>query len=334
VKFKDYYDTLGVSRSASSDDIKKAFRKLAREYHPDVAKNKAGAEDRFKEINEAYEVLSDPEKRKKYDELGADWKQGAEFRPQGGGFRTGGGTGDFQFGGTGFSDFFEQIFGARGNGQGGMRGWPPGGDDASQRGQDMEADIMVTLEEAFGGSIRSISVTRNIACPQCGGAGAARGKLCPACRGSGQTSKVDNYKVKIPAGVREGQKLRLAGHGGAGSTEGGAGDLYLRVRYAKHPSLRVEDDHLYCDVEVAPWEAVLGGNVSVPTLNGAVSIKIPPGTQSGQTLRVRGKGMPIRGGGQGDLLVSLNVQVPTQISDSEREMWEKLARESRFRPRE
>ncbi|HWC60368.1 MAG TPA: DnaJ C-terminal domain-containing protein, partial [Verrucomicrobiae bacterium] len=268
VRYKDYYESLGVARTASDAEIKKAFRKLAREYHPDVAKDKKKAEEKFKEINEAYEVLGDPAKRKKYDELGANWKQGSEFQaPPGwgnfGGNRTyrGGNTGgeEFEFSGTGFSDFFEQLFGARGRGAG-FRGRDFGGagyaeEEFAERGRDIEGDIMVTLEEAMRGSVRSVTVRHN--------------------------SRHETYQVKIPAGVTEGQKLRVAGRGEAGAGGGEAGDLYLRVRLAKHPDFDVDDHNLIYEAELAPWEAVLGASIYVPTLDGRVNIKIPAGTQNG-----------------------------------------------------
>ncbi len=348
VQYKDYYEVLGVPRSASDADIKKAFRKLAREYHPDVAKNKKQAEEKFKEINEAYEVLGDPAKRKRYDELGANWRAGAEFRPPPGwehfgrsraSGRGGPGSGafEFQFGGTGFSDFFEQLFGSMG-GRGGA-GFGRGGGFAeeemgAERGQDIEGDIMVTLEEATRGSVRSVSVRHAVACDQCGGTGQRNRRPCAACRGAGQVSRAETYQVKIPAGVTEGQRLRLAGRGEAGLGGGAAGDLYLRVRFARHPDFEVDDHNLIYEAELAPWEAVLGANVSVPTLSGRLSIKVPPGTQNGQKLRVRGRGLPQRGGGSGDLIVETRIEVPKRVTESERKLWEQLARESRFSPRE
>jgi curved DNA-binding protein len=345
VKYKDYYDVLGVSRTASDSEIKKAFRKLAREYHPDVAKNKKQAEEKFKEINEAYEVLSDPAKRKKYDELGPNWSAGADFRPPPGwesfsGGRTYTSRGnkgeefDFQFGGTGFSDFFEQLFGGVGGRRaGGSRGMPTG-DFASEKGRDVEGDILVTLEEALRGSVRSVSVKRPVPCDHCGGTGQRAGHVCNVCGGTGQVEKTETYQVKVPAGITEGQRLRVAGRGEAGTGRGQSGDLYLRVRLAKHPDFEVEDHNLIYEAELAPWEAVLGSEISVPTLNGRVNIRIPPGTQSGQKLRVRGRGLPQRGGSSGDLIVTTAVEVPATVSDSEKKLWEQLAKESRFNPRE
>ena len=323
VQYKDYYEILGLPRSASDTEIKKSFRKLAREFHPDVAKDKKRAEEKFKEINEAYEVLSDPAKRKKYDELGANWKTGAEFRPPPGweqfsggqafhGRGAGGEEFEFHFGGTGFSDFFEQLFGSMGRGRTGFRrtaGFEE--DEFSERGRDVEGDIMVSLEEAMRGSVRAVNVRHTV----------------------GRSVKTETHRVKIPPGVTEGQRLRLAGRGEAGTGGGAAGDLYLRVRLAKHPDFEIEDHDLIYEAELAPWEAVLGVNLSVPTLDGRVGIKIPAGTQNGQKLRVRGRGLPQRDGARGDLIVVAQIAVPPKITDTEKKLWEQLARESRFNPR-
>jgi curved DNA-binding protein len=344
VKFRDYYEVLGVSRQAGDVEIKKAFRKLARQYHPDVAKDKKAAEEKFKELNEAYEVLSDPAKRKKYDELGSNWKQGAEFRPPpgweqafgGGGFggRPGRGGGhEFRFGGTGFSDFFEQLFGSRGRGSGFE---PTGGfeeEAASERGADIEGDILVTLDESLRGAVRAVTVRFNAVCDRCQGSGVWRQGACPQCEGTGQTARAENHKVKIPAGVMAGQRLRIPGRGAAGVGEGEAGDLFLRVRFARHPDFDVQQGNLFHELDLAPWEAVLGASVSVPTLEGAVNIRVPPGTQTGHRLRVRGRGLG-KEGQRGDLFVVIRVQVPDHVGAAEKELWEKLARESRFAPRE
>lgn len=340
LQYKDYYALLGVPRTATGADIKTAFRKLAREYHPDVAKDKKRAEEKFKEINEAYEVLGDATKRKRYDQLGANWKSGSEFRPPSGwsGFsggrprsQSGPGKADFefQFGGTGFSDFFEQMFGARQtNGTGRMAE-----DDLSERGRDVEGDLMVTLEEAMRGSQRAVNVRHTVACEDCAGTGRRGQRLCHRCTGEGRVAKSETYQVKIPPGVAEGQRLRVAGRGEAGTHGGVAGDLILRVRLARHPDFEVEEHNLIYEAALAPWEAVLGTNISVPTLAGRVNIKIPPGTQNGQKLRVRGHGLPQRTTGNGDLIVVARVEVPAQITDGERGLWEKLAHESRFNPR-
>jgi curved DNA-binding protein len=321
VQYKDYYQSLGVPRTASADEIKKSFRKLAREFHPDVAKDKKKAEEKFKEINEAYEVLSDADKRKKYDELGANWKSGADFRPPPGyggfgggqtfrGGRTAGGE-EFHFGGTGFSDFFEQLFGARMRSADGGPGFGRRGsfsqEDMAERGADIEGDIMVTLEEAARGSVRTVNVRHG--------------------------DRKESHQVKIPPGISEGQKLRLAGRGESGSGGGENGDLYLRVRFAKHPDFDVDGQNLIYELELAPWEAALGAEISVPTLDAKVNIKIPAGAPSGQKLRVRHRGLLQRDGTRGDLMVVTKIVVPEKISGGEKKLWEQLARESKFNPR-
>ncbi|HXI53525.1 MAG TPA: DnaJ C-terminal domain-containing protein [Candidatus Saccharimonadales bacterium] len=333
LEYKDYYKILGVEKSASDDDIRKAFRKLARQYHPDVAKNKTQAEEKFKEINEAYEVLGDPGKRKKYDDLGPNWKQGSEFRPPPGweafSGRGGGGKrrGPVGFDGTGFSDFFEQIFGQRAG------GFAFDTEAAPERGRDVEADILVTLNESLKGSVRSVSLHRAVPCPQCGGSGMTGRKTCPTCHGSGQTTRTETHQLKIPPGVLEGQRLRVSGKGEAGSGHAAPGDLYLTVRLAGHPDFRVQEGNLLYDLDLAPWEAVLGISVSIPTLEGQLNIKIPPGTQSGTRLRVRGRGLG-KEGARGDLFVVSKVQVPIDPSAKERQLWEQLAKESSFKPRD
>ena len=323
VQYKDYYEILGVPRGAGDAEVKKAFRKLAREYHPDVAKDKKKAEEKFKEINEAYEVLSDPEKRKKYDQLGANWKSGAEFRPPPGWENFGGGQTfrgrgqggedfEFQFGGTGFSDFFEQLFGSTGGRRGGFGRYSNFEDtEMAERGRDVEGDIMVTLDEAMHGAVRTVNVRHTV----------------------GRSVKTETHQVKIPPGVTEGQRLRVAGRGEAGSGGGAAGDLYLRVRLAKHPDFDVEEHNLVYEAELAPWEAVLGAEIPVPMPDGRVNIKIPPGTQGGMKLRVRGRGLPRREGGWGDLFVVIKIAVPAKITVEERKLWEQLSRESKFNPR-
>jgi curved DNA-binding protein len=313
VQFRDYYETLGVSKTASSDEIKSAFRKLARKHHPDLAKpkDKAAAEEKFKQINEAYEVLSDPEKRAKYDQLGADWNQPGGFQPPpdwarggmgGGGFRRyAGGNGgvEFEFGGTGFSDFFEAFFGGgRGEsafGSGRRKATP-------ERGQDVEADIMVTLEEALNGSTRQISLRRS------------------------DSEKVETYQVKIPRGVHEGQRIRLAGQGEAGMRGGTKGDLFLRVRLARHPDFSVEGNDLIYEAPLEPWSAALGTEIEVPTLEGDRRLKIPPGTQPGQRFRLRDRGLPNAAGGRGNLYVTIQIRIPKKLTEAERDLWQQLAK--------
>ena len=301
---RDYYQTLGVSKTASADEIKSAFRKLARKFHPDTATDKKTAEEKFKEINEAYEVLSDPEKRTKYDELGPNWQQGGFRPPPGGGSPQGfpggfdaGGT-EFHFGGTGFSDFFEQIFGAR-------RGRGPRNfdfDDAPpMRGQDVEADILVTLEEALNGSTRQISFRR------------------------GDSGKIQTYTVKIPKGVHKGQRIRLAGQGGSGGTGGDAGDLYLRITFERHPDFDVTGSDLLYELELPVHRLVLGTDVVVPTLDGRARLSIPPGTQIGRKFRLAGRGLPKGGGARGDLFAVITALLPRNPGEKEKELWRQLA---------
>ena len=306
--FKDYYETLGVSRNATADEIRTAYRKLARRYHPDVAKDKKAGEEKFKEINEAYEVLSDPEKRKKYDALGASWQEGGPS-PGAAGPRTWewrsapGQETEFSFGGTGFSDFFESFFGTR-------RTYPGGGRvdfEGQEIARDVEADILVTLEEALHGSTRQITVNR------------------PTATGQPVT---ETYRVKIPAGIQAGQRIRLAGKGENG------GDLFLRVAFQRHPDFRVQGTDLYYDLDLAPWEAVLGCQVTIPTLDGHASLKIPPGTEAGSTFRLNGQGLPGEGKTRGNLLAAVRIQVPTRVNPATRRLWDELAEKSHFNPRE
>lgn len=312
-QFKDYYATLGVPRDASADDIKKAFRKLARQFHPDTAKNKKAAEEKFKEINEANEVLSDPEKRAKYDRLGANWQQEAA-PPPGAGYDQ-----EFHFGGTGFSDFFEQYFGGGsryGFPQGFEENIPAGGPapKRARRGHDIEGDILVTLEEAMHGTQRPISLqTMNR-----------------------QTGAVETheFQVRIPPGATDGRRIRVPGQGEPGRNGGEAGDLYLRVRHAAHPDFTTREADVHHELDVAPWEAVLGAEVIVPTLDGSIKLRVPASTADGQQLRVRGKGLPKgKTGDRGDFFVTINVVLPTQISDAEHKLWEQLRSVSSFHPR-
>ncbi len=324
MEYKDYYDTLGVSRGASKDEIQKAYRKLARKYHPDVNKDPE-AEARFKEINEAYEVLKDPDKRKKYDRFGSAWKQARQtgspppgwegvqfdFGDLGGGgrgFRFEGGPGGF--GASGFSDFFEMLFGGGGGFHPGAGPGAGAGPRAprSRSGADQEARITLTLEEAARGGNREITLTDP---------GGERKTL----------------SVKIPPGVQPGGRIRLSGQGSAGPGGGPSGDLYLKVDVAPHPKLRLQGSDLHTTVPIAPWEAVLGGRATVPTLNGSETIKIPPGTSSGQRVRLRNKGFPRRGGEAGDLYAELRIVVPDEPSNRERELYEKLRDAADFEPR-
>lgn len=311
--FKDYYQILGIAKDASQADVKKAFRKLARIHHPDVAKDKSTAEEKFKEINEAYEVLSDPEKRKKYDTLGANWNQQGGS-PYGYGSDPMPGGAEFQFDGTGFSDFFEQYFSGGGARRSAGFGGGFSGQGGARRGQDIEGDLMVTLEEAFSGSMRTISLRK--ADPR-----------------TGQTI-TDEVQVRIPAGIGEGQRLRVPGHGGQGAGGGAEGDLYLRVRMAAHPDFRVKGHDLFRDLELAPWEAVLGATISINIPGGkSVQVKIPAGTGTGDQLRLKGYGLPKKTA-PGDLYVEVSIVTPPSPNAEERALWEKLRDISKFKPRE
>ena len=311
MEYKDYYDILGVSRDASEAEIKKAFRRLAAKYHPD----KGGDEAKFKEINEAYEVLSDPEKRKMYDQLGANWQQGQQFDPSqfeemfGGGGFGGFGGGQAGAGAHDFSDFFENLFGGGfrrggyGGGQGGYRA----------RGQDQIVKILVPLEDAVNGAERTLTL-----------------QVPEADQFGRVTHKTRQIKVKIPAGIREGQRIRLAGQGGPGIGGGPNGDLYLEVELQNHPLYRVKGDDIYLDLPITPWEAALGAKVEVPTLKGKVALKIPPGSQSGKKLRIKGRGL---GKIPGDQYVVLQIHTPPADTDEKKAFYEEMARKMPFNPR-
>ncbi len=322
VEYKDYYKILGVDRNADASEIKKAYRKLAHKYHPDVNKDPE-AENKFKEVSEAYEVLKDPEKRKKYDSLGADWKSGQEFHPPPGwenmGFGFGGKTrtGTGGFGGMGgFSDFFESIFGdlggARGRtSRGGGFQW-----SAPMKGQDQEATVTISLEEAYFGTKKDIAL---------------QAREMDQSRRPRTTTR--RYDVKIPPGTTQGTRIRLGGQGSAGAQGGTAGDLYLNVRIAPHPHFRLKDHNIETDLKIAPWTAALGGSVRVRTLEGKATVKIPPGTQSGQRIRLKGKGLPQgKKGARGDLFAVVKIAVPRRLTDKEKQLFEQLAKESQFDP--
>jgi curved DNA-binding protein len=303
VASQDYYEALGVSRDASEDDIRRAYRNLARKLHPDVNKE-PGAEDRFKEVSEAYEVLRDPDKRARYDRLGANWRAGPDPSSgagSGNGFDPGGGFRDVRvdFGSGGFGDIFDDLFGER-RGRAGRSGF----EGFSTRGGDQEAELELTLEEAAAGGKRRLSL------------------------GDGR-----EFEVDIPPGVREGQRIRLAGEGAPGRGGAEAGDLYLRVRYRPHPRFRVQGRDLHVDLAVAPWEAALGAEVSVPTLTGSARVKVPAGSSSGRRLRLRGQGLPSGGGTSGDLYAVVMIHVPKKLTKRERELFEQLSQTSKFDPR-
>ncbi len=327
--FKDYYETLGVSRDASQEEIKKAFRKLARKYHPDHKQEheKAAAEEKFKEINEAYEVLGDKQKREKYDLLGANWKQAAGagaggFNPFGQGFPGGGygqtyesgpGGGSFHFGGTGFSDFFEQFFGM-GSGMDGFSHGFPGNRGRSRQATpnlNAEADLLVTLEEAFKGTDKQLTLQRT---------------------GEDGHATTESLHVKVPSGIRDGQKLRLKGKGHPGQA-GQRGDLLLNLKFALHPDYRLEGDDLLSTLEIAPWEAALGTRVSLHTLEGTIRLNIPAGTQSGKKLKLKGRGWKRKDGTRGDHFVTVQLVVPHPLSPEEERLFGELADRSAFNPR-
>lgn len=348
VKFQDYYQTLGVERTATQEAISKAFRKLARKYHPDVNKTKEG-EEKFKQLNEAYEVLRDPEKRSRYDQLGENWKAGQEFQPPpdwqdlfkhfgGGGqsfggaqsfggqsFRSQGGgragrqgaTFKFGRGGDGeFSDFFDMLFGAGGadasafSGGRGQAAFP-------QDGESQSASITISLEDAYRGAQKTIS----LATTEVNAQGLAE-------------LKTKTYNVKIPPGTQDGKTIRLRGMGQKGRSGGANGDLLLRVQIAPHPRLKLEGTNIIATVPITPSEAALGAKVTVATLDGNVSMSVPPGSQSGQRLRLKGKGMPQNSGTGGDFYVELRIAVPKELSEKERKAYEELAAASSFNPRD
>ncbi|MEI2690056.1 MAG: J domain-containing protein [Anaerolineae bacterium] len=313
--YKDYYKILGVDKNADEKEIKKAYRKLARQYHPDVNPDNKEAESRFKEANEAYEVLGDAEKRQKYDRLGANWNayQGAGRDPSGfdwsqwtsgaaGGPRANVQYGDLNdlFAQGGFSEFFQSIFGGAG-GQPGAAGAPFGRGAAYQprpaRGRDAEHPVEVTLEEAFNGTQRVLSIDNR------------------------------RIEVKIPAGVRTGSKVRVAGEGYPGAAGGGSGDLFLVIQVQPHPAFERKGDDLQTETPIGLYTALLGGEVTVTTLTGKATLNIPAGTQPGQTFRLRGQGMPhLREPNQrGNLLVKVQVRLPKQLNDRERQLFQELA---------
>lgn len=308
MQFKDYYQTLGVARDASADDLKKAFRKLARKYHPDVSKE-PDAEQRMREVNEAYTVLSDPEKRAAYDQLGSGYQPGQDFRP------PPDWDAGFEFSGHGFSpheaadfsDFFAELFGHMG-GAGARRG------GFRTQGEDHHAKVLLDLEDAFSGATRQITLR----VPQVDAQGRVR-----------TTTRTLN--VKIPRGVRAGQVIRLAGQGAPGTAGAPAGDLLLEVQFKPHPRLRVDGRDLHLTLPVAPWEAALGGVVPVSLPQGSVKVRIPEGAQSGQQLRVRGHGIP--GQPPGDLLLELQVVLPPATTPTARQLYETMARDLAFDPR-
>jgi molecular chaperone DnaJ len=320
---KDYYDILGVKKSASDKEIKQTYRRLARKYHPDVNPGDKSAEARFKEINAAYEVLSDAEKRKKYDKYGDKWQYADQFeqaqqqQAQWGGFTPGGG-GSYRFEGDaeGLDSIFEELFGG-GRGRSFYRRAQP------RRGQDLETPIEVTLAEAFSGTNRTISLQIEEPCATCHGTGRIHNLPCSMCRGAGVVANVKRIEVKIPAGVATGSRVRIAGKGQPGP--GGSGDLYLKISVRPHPTLERHGDDLQVSVPVPLTVAVLGGEVQVPTPKGKLALKIPAETQNGRVFRLTGQGMPHLGKTtRGDLLARVNVVLPTKLTEKEKELFRQL----------
>jgi curved DNA-binding protein len=311
MEFRDYYKTLGVARDATQDDIKRAYRKLARRYHPDVSKE-SDAEARFKEVGEAYEVLKDPEKRVAYDRLGANWNAGQEFRPppdwdegfefSGGGY-TAGGDQDH-------SAFFEELFGRHAAGRAGESRRHT----FRMRGEDHHAKVIIDLEDSFHGATRSITLRM------------------PELTDDGHvTTRERTLEVRIPQGIRPGQQIRLAGQGGPGIGGGETGDLYLEVEFRDHALYKIDGADLYLDLPVAPWEAALGASVQAPTPSGVVDLKIPANSGQGRKLRLRGRGLP--GKAPGDLYVALQVSLPSADSDAAKELYQKMKEQLSFNPR-
>jgi curved DNA-binding protein len=317
VQYKDYYQILGVARTASEQEIKTAYRKMARKYHPDANKNDPTAEERIKEINEAYEVLKDQDKRKKYDQLGQDWKAGDNFRPppdySGFTFDFGNMGGRGGAGATGgaasFSDFFETLFGQTFGtpGQAGGRAGQSaagqaGAEAARKRSLDQEADIELVVEELAQGARRTLQVT------------AAGGKT-------------KTIEVKIPRGMRAGKKVRVPGEGATFPGGNQKGDLYLRIKVRPHKYYTIDGDNLVVELSISPPQAVVGGEVTVTTIGGPMTIKVPPGTQSGRMLRLKGQGLPsVDNKSAGDLMIRTKILIPTTVTDKERALYEQLAK--------
>jgi curved DNA-binding protein len=309
MKYKDYYKALGVERTASQDEIKKAYRKLARKYHPDVSKE-ADAGDKFKEIGEAYEVLKDPKKREAYDQLGR-YQPGQDFRPPpqwGEQYTSGFDSGDFS--GADIGDLFAQVFGM------GFGTRAQQARNMPQKGEDYEIDVSIDVGEAYRGADRSLRLEM----PELD----SQGRI---------TRTTKNTTVRIPKGATTGQKLRVRGKGGKGFNGGPHGDLYLNITIKPHHLFKVSRNDLYLEVPVAPWEAALGASIDVPTMEGNVHLKIQPGAKAGQKLRLRGKGLPKPGGGNGDLYAVIQVVTPPSLTQKEKRLYEELKNASTFNPR-
>jgi len=327
---RDYYQVLGLSRTASDDEIKKAYRRFARQYHPDMhsGSKKAEMEKKFKELNEAHEVLSDPDKRKKYDQYGANWEQAEAYekaRQQAGAQGFGGGRTGGGFGAEGFSDLFENMFSGRGRSSG-RHGFAIPGDD-------LETDVGMTLREVLSGVTKRVSLQEPLRCSTCQGTGALRSRTCPTCFGSGSTAETKTIEVKIPAGVQDGTRVRVAGKGQPGSNGGKRGDLYLHVIVQPDPIFRRQGSDLHVALPVYPWEAALGAEVMAPTLAEPVRVKVPPGSRAESKLRLKGKGLPAATGGHGDLFLTLQIVMPAAIAPDELALYERFAKGTHVDPR-
>ncbi len=348
MEFRDYYKTLSVERNASEAEIKSAYRKLARRYHPDVNPNNKEAEKRFKEINEAHQVLGDPEKRKKYDELGADWERGATEDEVLRRYARAGGA-DFGGAGPGFSDFFERFFGSLGGGPThGFREFDLGDElagGARTRGRDLQSEVKISLRDAVHGTRRRLDLVSEDQCDVCGGSGMKarremRGKTriirsaepCPKCGGRGVTRVQRTLEITIPPGMSEGSRIRLKGQGGRGSRPDHNGDLFLITHIEPSGAFALNGRDVRCQLPVWDYEATLGAEVTAPTLDGKISLKIPAGSQSGRVLRLKGKGLPARGKEPaGDLLYELKVLAPTDLTEEERHLMQQFAERRRAR---
>ncbi len=328
---KDYYKILSVERTVTDKELKAAYRRAARKYHPDVNPGNKDAEARFKEVNEAYGVLSDPDKRRKYDKYGDQWEFADHFAqsPPGGQQprqqgpvwepRQEAGPEGFRYGGTGGLDslFDELLRGGR----------TTGGRTRTQvrGGQDIESRVQVSLEEAYHGSIRTISLQFTEPCSNCGGTGVAGNKRCPVCAGSGMIASIKRLEVRIPAGVTEGSRIRISGKGQPGSGGGPPGDLYLVISVLPHKTFKRVGDDLYVDLGIPLTVAVLGGEVQVPTPKGRLALRIPPETQNGRSFRLARQGMPHLGDTtSGDIVATIKVVLPTGLSPQERDLFERL----------
>jgi curved DNA-binding protein len=315
--YQDYYKMFGLERNATAKDIKKAYRKLARKYHPDINKEKS-AEKNFKKVAEAYEVLKDPEKRKLYDHLGSEWKNGQDFKPppewKHQHFDSGADQGEFH-NSNGFSDFFEALFKAKTGQQGRSNDFAYG--SWNLRGQDHEAKIDISLEEAYSGATKGISLQSFEIDTE--------GQVTPVTR---------NYQVKIPKGINDGTRIRMTGKGGRGVNSGPPGDLYLKINFMPHPRFNAVGHNLHMDVPITPWEAALGSTVIVRLLDGEIHLKIPAGIQSGKKMRIKDKGMPKKMNGNGDLYAYITIVMPQKLTQKQMELFAELSKISDFNPRD